>query len=209
LEKKNITLNVESCAHLPGKAGPGCTLSYALASTLMTQTLGTNYIYWQVQNISAAANLWVSVRSQNGSNIPFIYASLGQIPTDGNADINGCNQGACGAVNSIMVNVTGTANQTWFIGINGQNSTIFGIWYQSLCAPNCDDHGECTQFGPQAGVCECVADFIGVDCGTTNGLGAQYIVLIIIASLVVASAVIGFIAWAYMRRKRVDYEHVS
>jgi len=43
----------------------------------------------------------------------------------------------------------------------------------------------------------------------SKGLGPQYIVLIIIASLVVASAIIGFVAWAYMRRKRADYEIVS
>jgi hypothetical protein len=204
---KNITLIVENCASIPGKAGPGCSIDYKQASPLMTQTLGTNYVYWQV-NVSVAINLYVSVRSQNGTNNPQIYASMGQIPSEGNADVSGCNQGACGAVNAIMVNITG-ANQTWFVGINGVNDTVYGIWYNSICAPNCDDHGECTLTGLQAGVCECVADFIGVDCGTTNGLGAQYIVLIIIASLVVASAVIGFIAWAYMRRKRVDYEHVS
>ena len=57
----------------------------------------------------------------------------------------------------------------------------------------------------------CVSDYEGVDCATPSGamLGAQYIVLIIIASLVVASALIGFVAWAYMRRRRQQYQVVG
>jgi len=210
---KSIKLAIESCEATPGKAGPGCAIEYGQTTTLMLlKRLTQSYSYFQV-NVSTESKfmLWVSVRSTNGSapTIPSIYASLGQLPLEGNADISGCNQGACGAVNAIQFNNTANTNQTWFVAVSGVNDTEYGIWINSLCAPNCDDHGECTQTGLQAGVCECVADFIGVDCGKTNGLGAQYIVLIIIASLVVASAVIGFIAWAYMRRKRVDYEHVS
>jgi hypothetical protein len=209
--QKNITLDVVTCVN--GMGGPGCDIRINQTSLTQMQSsvLDTGFTYWQV-NVSTTSNslMWVSVRSVNGSapTMPNIYASLGQLPTEDNADVYGCNQNACGAVNAIMVNSTG--NQTWFVGVNGINGTEYGIWILSLCAPNCDDHGECTPVGqPNAGVCECVADFIGVDCARTNGLGAQYIVLIIIASLVVASAVIGFIAWAYMRRKRVDYEHVS
>jgi hypothetical protein len=55
---------------------------------------------------------------------------------------------------------------------------------------------------------------LGLDCQTPNenGLGSQYIVLIIIASLVLASSVIGFIVWLYMRRsksKSGGYEKVG
>jgi hypothetical protein len=59
------------------------------------------------------------------------------------------------------------------------------------------------------GFCNCIDGFIGVDCNTPNGFGPQFIVLIIIAVLVALTAVIGFGAWAYMRRKRGQYDIVS
>jgi len=89
------------------------------------------------------------------------------------------------------------------------NGSIAGVWFNSLCAPDCIDHGNCQPDGPAAGYCQCIDGFIGVDCGTPNGFGPQFIVLIIIAVLVALTAVIGFGAWAYMRRKRGQYDIVS
>jgi len=104
-------------------------------------------------------------------------------------------------------------NQTWFIlaRTNEINNT-FGLWFDTVCAPACEQQntGTCVSSGAQTGVCICAtSSLVGVDCTIRNGLGPEYIVLIIIAALVVASAVIGFVAWAYMRRKKFQYEHVS
>jgi len=124
----------------------------------------------------------------------------------GDADIISCNNEYCSAVNNIRFNVSNGTEQFWYVGLmNPVNATVCGIWFGSLCAPDCNDHGECITTGPTSGSCECIDGFIGVDCNTSNGLGPQFIVLIIIAALVLLTAAIGFAAWAYMRRKRDDY----
>ena len=81
------------------------------------------------------------------------------------------------------------------------------------------------------GTCSCAAGFDLVDCSNskwllnrsydhkltqffcllpavTSGLSPEMIVLIVMGALVVLSAVIGFVAWAYMRRKR-GYEEIQ
>jgi hypothetical protein len=105
-----------------------------------------------------------------------------------------------------------THGQPWFVAVRVTNATSgIGIWFSSLCAPQCSTHGTCKLTGEKKGSCLCVSDYDGVDClnPSSSMLGTQYIVLIIIASLVVASAIIGFVAWAYMRRRRVLYEKVG
>jgi hypothetical protein len=163
--------------------------------------------------------LLVSVTTNNGSNIPNLYAGNGQIPVLNSAgevlaDIYNCNRDYCSIVRSIVRNITkpkvGAEEEFWYIGIVASGAganTTFGLWWNNSCVPGCDtdNHGECEENGR----CQCEIDFEGIDCSVSKGLGPQYIVLIIIASLVVASAIIGFVAWAYMRRKRANYEIVS
>jgi len=91
-------------------------------------------------------------------------------------------------------------------------SNSYGLWTGSVCAPNCQTNGNCINDGPGTGSCRCNDNYSGLDCAIQgeSGLPPQYIVLIIIASLVVASAIIGFIAWAYMQKKRRgDYSPVA
>jgi len=133
------------------------------------------------------------------------FAATGRI----SADIINCNREFCNQVRSIEYNVTDV--EFWYIGIFSEAAVpvTFAFWFNSTCIPDCqtDNHGQCSPDG--SGRCICEIDYEGINCGKSKGLGPQYIVLIIIASLVVASAIIGFVAWAYMRRKRADYEIVS
>jgi len=154
--------------------------------------------------------LFVSVTTNNGSDIPHIYASRGQIPNPklGLADISNCNREYCDQVRSIAHNVT--KDEDWYVAVTASvttGNTTYAIWYGHNCISGCEDqnHGECAP----SGRCECEIDYEGIACEIPKGLGPQYIVLIIIASLVVASAIIGFVAWAYMRKKRANYEIVS
>jgi hypothetical protein len=166
--------------------------------------------------------LWVTVTTNNGSFIPYLYATLGQVPVPNMApslrsgqqkyisDIMNCNRPHCSLVRSIFYNSTAPGEtQDWYVAIVGSvpGNVTFAVWWNQSCVPDCqkDNHGECEE----SGRCSCEIDFEGIDCGVSKGLGPQYIVLIIIASLVVASAIIGFVAWAYMRRKRANYEIVS
>jgi len=155
-----------------------------------------------------AHGLLVSVTTNNGSDVPHLYASRGQIPSAKSADITNCNREYCDQVRSIAHNVT--MEEDWYIAVTASvttGNTTYAIWYGNNCIFGCEDqnHGECAP----SGRCECEIDYEGIACEIPKGLGPQYIVLIIIASLVVASAIIGFVAWAYMRKKRANYEIVS
>jgi hypothetical protein len=200
-------------------AGPGCTIPVLAAFNNMSLTI-TPEDGWMYLRFTAMDKmpLLVSVTTGNGSNIPFMYATRGQIPVklgDGTilADIHNCNRDYCSMVRSIIRNITTPSDvvtpEEWYVGIftNVPGNTTFGLWWNNTCVPDCDtdNHGECDP----SGRCQCEIDFEGIDCSISKGLGPQYIVLIIIASLVVASAIIGFVAWAYMRRKRANYEIVS
>jgi hypothetical protein len=203
----NLTLTAEQCSKV--SAGLGCLTPIAKGTDNMTLTLVSGkpqYFYYDVDP------LWVSVTAENVSLVPHIYASLGQLPQKDNADISNCNQDACNVVSSIKHKHL-VAGEVWIVSVvaretvtAGSNST-YGIWWNQTCVPNCEqaNRGECQPTGQ----CSCELDFEGIDCSIPKGLGPQYIVLIIIASLVVASAIIGFVAWAYMRRKRRTYEQYS
>jgi len=213
-----FVIRYQSASCPPFMTGPGCNITiYQQNSTsLITQSLGNqSWAYFQI-TISPGQSFNVTVKASDSSNSqPLVFASLGQIPTATTADISGCNNAFCSYATIIQVsqpNITTLGNATWYIGVYSENATSFGIWFNSICAPQCDIYGSCSNDPTSFGECNCIEDlYVGLDCQTPNnsGLPAQYIVLIIIASLVVASAVIGFIAWAYMRRKRVGYEKVA
>jgi len=195
--------------------GPDCKTTVTMATAVPRLTLLMEEVHYFKVNATVAQQVWVNARAVNGSQEtvvnPIVMASLNQLPQFGDADIGACTQFYCQYVNVIQFNVS--ENQTWYIGIRNlnlaQNDSTVGVWFNSICAPDCQDHGTCAQAGPKQGFCNCIDGFIGVDCNTPNGFGPQFIVLIIIAVLVALTAVIGFGAWAYMRRKRGQYDIVS
>jgi len=195
----------------PNSGGVGCMIHVANITDNPAAVLQQTPLYFKINAITKYP-LVVSITTNNGSNIPYFYVSRGVIPTKGtdSADVPNCNGGYCDVVRAVKFNVTEEGE--YFVGvfpsltIDSGNQT-FGIWWNSTCVSGCehDNHGTCQD----SGRCACEIDFDGIDCSVSLGLGPQYIVLIIIASLVVASAIIGFVAWAYMRRKRAAYEIVS
>lgn len=211
---QSFTVTFTECTNYTG--GPDCKTPIANATAVPELMLIQGTIYYFKIDASTAVPVWASVRSVNGTmtNVvnPLIFASMNQLPQADNADVTVCNQYYCDLVNAINFNVSN--NQTWYIGVQNSDAALYngskaGVWFDSICAPGCSDHGECATAGPQVGYCDCIDGFIGVDCNTPNGFGPQFIVLIIIAVLVALTAVIGFGAWAYMRRKRGQYDIVS
>jgi len=208
----DITGTFQPCQN--GQLGPLCqngTADYDVTKLGQVDIKANQWVYYKF--LATAANpLWVSVAPQQGKVMPEVYASVDQTPQKNFADVKNCNQPNCQATTIIFVNNTMGTNTTWYIGVTSPNDTSYGIWFSQVCAPNCLTNGVCTPYGsPDAGKCACQQDYVGLDCLTysSDGIQPQYIVLIIIASLVVASAIIGFIAWAYMQKKRQGYVKVK
>jgi len=178
--------------------------------------------WWNYYTVSVIAPepFWVSVYTPNLSDFD-LYVRMGSVPDDkpGSYDIKNCNvYGSCGYATIINLNNTAAALpsghlNTYYVGIHANTNITYTIWWSSTCAPLCvsneEESGVCS-FSGNVGQCSCEDGYMGFDCATPNGtLPTQYIVLIIIASLVVLSALIGFFAWAYMQRKREGYSSLS
>jgi len=208
----NLSTSLSTCA--PNMAGPSCNFSISSADTsqLGSGTLSPrSWAFYRVPATYPFSPLWVTVGS--GTPSPQVYVSINQVPTETSFILQECNQPYCDTNN--IFKLTGMeGNYIFYVGIYNSNTTqsvSYGIWFNNTCAPGCGNYGRCTESGPETGLCVCTTDYVGYDCGTLseNGLPAQYIVLIIIASLVVASAIIGFIAWAYMQKKRTGYSSLG
>jgi len=214
-----VTMAMSTCP--TGSYGLTCNTPVAKTdqtSLTYSDFLMNDYAYFSVTT-SPSQSLWASFQAQNDKVTFDLYATIGNLPSANNYIIHGCNNGPCSPVSLVKLN-NSTAllgNETWIFGIItrqnssaiGNNSTKLGSWINSPCAPECGSpSGICNS---NTGYCRCEDSYTGIDCTIAVGLPSQYIVLIIIAALVVTSAVIGFIAWAYMRKRRTtrpNYEKV-
>lgn len=197
-----FTLRFEHCTGT-NLTGPGCRNFYNVSNTwLDVPTRGGVPRYWQLfVPANQVAN--VAIEPNDGDLWNYqLFVSMGQLPQPGNADISNCYGGGCQGVLNINISLTSPIDQWWYVAvIPALNNHSYGIWFDSLCAPGCEYHGVCQLSGPLVGKCVCSADYIGAGCHLSNTLSAQYIVLIIIACLLFTSAIVGFIAQAYLKRK--------
>lgn len=213
-----VTVHVDDCRDSVTQ-GPECAVNVSALTAeraTVVESLAADAVAYFALNTSALHMLWVSVYAPDAPTQPTLALTRGNLPAPDDADVRACNRAACAVPSIAVPNASlSSAAPLWYVAVRAPNATLahVGVWVSSLCAPGCEAHGTCNSEGVDGalGVCECVADYEGVDCSTPSGamLGAQYIVLIIIASLVVASALIGFVAWAYMRRRRQQYQVVS
>jgi len=98
---------------------------------------------------------------------------------------------------------------TWYVTVLAQrNNTEYNIWYDTMCPNDCGGQGTCGATTDNYGVCQCNAPYIGLACSPPSNQWLEYIILIVIAALVLISAILGLIAWAYMRR-RAQYVEVK
>jgi hypothetical protein len=217
----------ESCPNST-LVGPNCdtkltNISSSIQSpaplNIYTLTNGSwNYYKYQVYSPDSGTVLWVSAApSTNGNSLSdfVLYVKRDALPFVNDTDsIMNCNLLGqnCDFAHTVVLNNT-VLNYTFYIGIYAIKTTSYGIWWSSICPPKCindDESGDCTWTGGSVGQCVCADGYTGLDCTLSTGiLPTQYIVLIIIASLVVLSALIGFFAWAYMQRKREGYSSLT
>jgi len=214
-----IAVNVKVNTCPAGTYGPACNtpvIGTDPSNIVYSNLVMDGFTYFSVSTVPSLG-LWISFQARNSEVDITVYGTIGTLPSSTNYIFKGCNKGPCDPVTLIKLD-NSTAllgNETWIFGVFtsqnataiGNNSTQLGVWINSVCAPECGSpSGVCDT---NTGLCQCEDSYTGIDCTLAIGLPSQYIVLIIIASLVVISAVIGFIAWAYMRkRRRVHYEKV-
>jgi hypothetical protein len=207
-----------------GFAGQNCATPFSLLShstngnaTTVELSSGSSITY--LVEITAGQTFFFSAAQSPQPTInPAVFVRKGNFPTNSSAsplnDANGCNTGPC-KVQQVIINpaVTGP----YFVTIYNSQSTALNyvVWLDWYCPNNCSSgntQGICNSLGSDQGLCTCPVDkgatFYCSPTSASSGLPVEYIVLIIIGSLVVLSAIIGFIAWAYMRRKRIHYEKV-
>jgi hypothetical protein len=216
-EAGSATFSLNGMVCPDGEAGNPCAKVPEAANkpAVVITSAGEYATYYYHFQATVKQGLLVSITTDtpNHTNLPKLFATRDQLPDiEGkNADIKNCNGGYCSVVRSIAHNITAATSvdavEDWYIAVHTNltgGNTSFGIWFNTTCVAGCqtDNRGTCNDDG----TCDCQIDYTGIDCSISKGLGPHYIVLIIIASLVVASAVIGFVAWAYMRRKRQNYE---
>eukprot|EP01126_Amoeba_proteus_P025518 TRINITY_DN2543_c0_g1_i2.p1 TRINITY_DN2543_c0_g1~~TRINITY_DN2543_c0_g1_i2.p1 ORF type:complete len:191 (-),score=21.68 TRINITY_DN2543_c0_g1_i2:350-922(-) len=189
-------------------------MRYGLAKNIFNLTVLPNtYQYWKVVT-TPDSPLWVSLTSADPLiSIPSLYASSGQIPTSSHYDISHCNQEYCNKVPSILQ--TSNSTEIWFVGVTISNTSLArdkfiqtAIWYNSSCIPGCTvaNHGNC-----QNSSCYCTQNYYGLDCAQVDGLARQYLILIVVASIIVLSTIGGFVVCGSLRRnrKREQYDVIS
>eukprot|EP01126_Amoeba_proteus_P057945 TRINITY_DN7426_c1_g1_i1.p1 TRINITY_DN7426_c1_g1~~TRINITY_DN7426_c1_g1_i1.p1 ORF type:complete len:326 (+),score=68.53 TRINITY_DN7426_c1_g1_i1:718-1695(+) len=78
----------------------------------------------------------------------------------------------------------------------------YAIWYNRSCIPGCNisNHGYCMP----SGTCHCNNKYYGVDCGRVDGLATQYVVVIMVACVMVASTISGLAVCGTLRSKNLS-----
>jgi hypothetical protein len=172
--KANITLAMEDCSKSNMTAGPGCKVPYidSAVNPYLMNILDSKFSwrYWKVTINENHTELWASVRSDSGLNLPSIYAAQGNLPTTDSYTIMNCNFEYCDGAHIIYMNFTDAKEnpQVWYIGTftNIENNT-YGVWFDSVCAQECTEQntGTCQDTAPDYGKCVCATSSLtGVDC---------------------------------------------
>jgi len=175
--------------------------------------------YYAIVNVpqnSLSASLWDNVADKKAS----IAASFNRIPTymggKWSADLSTCNIEFCPKVQVLSTKGYSPSQQfgaamngTWYVAVAaGRDSNDYTFWFDNVCPNNCSgSNGNCQTGSDNYGVCACNQNFEGLSCKQGSNQFIEYIILIIIAALVLVSALLGLIAWAYMRR-RAQYVEV-
>jgi len=225
IQSFNITSQPLLCNVTAGQGGPSCSdntvvdLTAQPVGLMIKNRSRTETLMYYKYTVSPAENVTMlnfAVASLDGiSPAPEVFVRWGNLPTTTIYDFKGCSTQFC-FVNFVNLGVLEGANNNWFIGVLAYNASgdDFGIWRGDICPNDCNSNnnqGTCNTFGPKMGSCTCNTGYSLIDCSSSNGpigFPVQYIVLIVMGSLVVLSALFGFIAWVYMKKKK-HYEEIQ
>jgi hypothetical protein len=224
----NSTIGTNEVRCAGGMVGTGCgsSVNTGVNSTVTHADVKLNasqIVYYSF--VGQLNTLLVSARTVEVGDAlkqPELFAGFNRAPqfVNGNAvagtyDVAGCNVESCKFLTQINLR-GGSAfaeNGTWYVAVKAQEAKDHLFWIDFVCPANCSNtggktQGTCATSGADLGVCKCQPSYSAdLLCSEADFL-VEYIILIVIAALVAISAIIGLVAWAYMKSKHRGYEPV-
>jgi hypothetical protein len=215
----NFTSTSGSCQN---RTGPNCEFPLTNASSNFLdlwrgESLDGNAIKYYFLTGFNPNNLQVAVKPSAKERLSALklFASFNRIPVysqgqGSNVDISGCSGSAAQCSNFVSLSTSGGSSNvqgTWYVLLvnTGAEKVEYNLWFNSSCPAGCSGQGSCNT---ENGVCSCNTNFQGLACSEDN-MFIEYVILIIIAALVLISALLGLIAWAYMRKRHSQYEVIK
>jgi len=215
----NFSSTSGSCQN---KTGPNCDIPLTNASAAYLElwksdtVAGNTFKYFFLSGFNTN-NLLAVVKPSIQSKVQQLklYAAFNHIPTisgtvAGNYDLSGCTGTTNQCANLIILSTSGgqsPVSGTWYLLLvnTGGDNVDYQIWFNATCPNACSGQGNCNV---DTGSCSCNTNFQGLACSEDN-MFIEYVILIIIAALVLISALLGLIAWAYMRKRHSQYEVIK
>lgn len=229
--ESNTVISVSAAASLTACAnssvsGPACDADFApFLGNVSANTVGNAVVrnvtqgltFFRISRASLTSRLVVGVSGLRPGKFPAnvtLYINVGGIPTTSSPVWTGCDEGPCTAVQFANFTANFLVQGDIWIGVGNANASDQVIaWRDSACANNCNGQGTCLADASteRFGQCDCQNLYEGVDCSVKpSGLDIRVIVLIIIGSLLVLTALVGLIAWIISRRQsRAGYSEVA
>jgi len=194
-------LNVTTNFCVNGTFGDPCQVATRVNQTapptVSDTTVAGTWRYFVISAVNSTVPFNISIQNTDGSqtNAPALFLRYKQAPSaqEYDAKSNGS------MVNSIASGMH--SNGTWVVGILG-TGVGYSVWFNSPCPNNCAGNGNCA-FVKGAYQCTCNDGYQSFDCSQKkdSGFKTEYIVLIVIGSIIALAAVLGFIVYLYNRNR--------
>jgi len=162
--------------------------------TFNTNASAFNYFYVFSSQSNDTFNMTVQPTSGSGK-APQLYVRKGAVPTQ--LLFDGASTNSSVAHINLGLHDTGK----WFFGILGTGSS-YAVWFNSQCPNACSNNGNCV-LSNGAYSCQCNDGYELFDCSQKkdSGFKTEYIVLIVIGSIIALAALVGLIVYLYNRGK--------
>eukprot|EP01097_Dermamoeba_algensis_P003672 TRINITY_DN2528_c0_g1_i1.p1 TRINITY_DN2528_c0_g1~~TRINITY_DN2528_c0_g1_i1.p1 ORF type:complete len:468 (-),score=99.11 TRINITY_DN2528_c0_g1_i1:364-1767(-) len=200
-----ISFSFQSAVCINGTGN--CTQNVDLnkeASKALVYTSGVGQVtYFRAELNGPAFNFSVQNKDDNTA-APTVLARYGQFPSYSNDsnqvpafDVQSSNN----TVNFLTFDEDQYEPGTWYFAVVG-NGKSFAVWFNNTCPSSCSNNGDCVK-KDNVYVCQCHDGYESFDCAVKNesGFKTEYIVLIVIGSIIALAALLGLLVYLYNRNR--------